>query len=313
MHVLPAFGEMPLRNITPVIVRQWVAEVQGNGSSRDMTRQAKQVLGAILNLAVEEGYIGRNPAQGVRLGKVAKAEKHFLTDEQVATLASQIQEPYGTWVWFMAYSGLRWGEMAALCRGRCDGRTVAVVQSLSEAGGLHFKPTKNYESRTVLLPAAIAELLTAHLDRHVANASDAFVFTSPGGELLRNSNFQRRIWKPALEAAGLPWAVRVHDLRHTCAALMVSEGANPKHIQRHLGHSSITVTMDTYGHLFPEDLRYIANRLDERISRVWQGTSEGRDPAEGDSKGSDADAGMPLTSQNASVGPAGIEPATKGL
>jgi hypothetical protein len=139
------------------------------------------------------------------------------------------------------------------------------------------------------------------------------VFTSPDGDFLRNSNFHRRYWKPALSVAGLPQAVRIHDLRHTCAALMVSEGANPKHIQRHLGHSSITVTMDTYGHLFPEDLQYVADRLDRRIARVQQGTSKGR--ARGwEPRDAAAEAGrMPLTSQNAAVGPGGIEPPTSGL
>ncbi len=98
------------------------------------------------------------------------------------------------------------------------------------------------------------------------------VFTAGGGAPLRNSNFRRRVWAPAIRAAGLPESVRIHDMRHTCVSLTsFSEGANPKHIQRHLGHSSISVTMDTYGHLFPEDLEYIAERLDARIRRLDDG------------------------------------------
>jgi integrase len=118
----------------------------------------------------------------------------------------------------------------------------------------------------------------AALERHVADRPDAFVFTSLEGEVLRNANFHHRIWKPALARTGLSSSIRIHDLRHTCAALMISEGATPKHIQRHLGHSSITVTMDTYGHLFPEDVEHIADRLDRRIGRVSDGTETGRAP-----------------------------------
>jgi hypothetical protein len=104
---------------------------------------------------------------------------------------------------------------------------------------------------------------------------DALVFSSTGrtyktttiraGTPLRNSNFTKKIWRPALEAAGLPTDLRIHDLRHTCAALMIAAGAHPEHIKRHLGHSSITVTMDLYGHLLPSEEDTIAERLDEML------------------------------------------------
>jgi integrase len=94
------------------------------------------------------------------------------------------------------------------------------------------------------------------------------VFTSPEGGPLNSRNFRRRVWQLALEAAGLPASLRMHDLRHTCAALMISEGANPKQVQCHLGHSSITVTMDNYGHLFSGDVEALAERMDARIRRT---------------------------------------------
>lgn len=77
------------------------------------------------------------------------------------------------------------------------------------------------------------------------------MFTSPDGAPLRNGNFRRRIWYPAVEQAGLPHGLRIHDLRHTCASLLIAAGANSKAVQTHLGHSSITVTMDRYTHRFP--------------------------------------------------------------
>ena len=79
---------------------------------------------------------------------------------------------------------------------------------------------------------------------------------------MRHSNFWRRVWVPAVRSADVPEGLRIHDLRHTCAALLIAEGAHPKVIQEHLGHSSITVTMDTYGHLFPSQMEELAIRLD---------------------------------------------------
>jgi integrase len=88
------------------------------------------------------------------------------------------------------------------------------------------------------------------------------VFTAPKGGPLRHHNFYQRLFCPALARAGLPEQIRFHDLRHTCASLLIAQGAHPKAIQAHLGHSSIQVTMDRYGHLLPDVLEHLADRLD---------------------------------------------------
>jgi integrase len=98
--------------------------------------------------------------------------------------------------------------------------------------------------------------LARHLET-VPRDADALVFTS-GGKPLRGSNWRRRVWFPALEGVGLPKDTRIHDLRHTCASLLIDPGDSPKSIQAHLGHSSITVTLDTCGHLYPEEREKIA-------------------------------------------------------
>jgi integrase len=88
------------------------------------------------------------------------------------------------------------------------------------------------------------------------------VFTTAKGQPLRGSNWRRRVWLLALEAAGLPPETRIHDLRHTYASLLIEQGHSPKSVQAHLGHSSITVTMDTYGHLYKEERERIAAGLE---------------------------------------------------
>lgn len=106
-------------------------------------------------------------------------------------------------------------------------------------------------------------------------AADALVFTSPQGQPLRYSNFRRRQWTPAVERAGLS-DLEIHELRHTAASLMINQGADPKLIQTQLGHSSISITYDFYGHLFPDRLDELASRLDELIKEDRQTRGLGR-------------------------------------
>jgi integrase len=189
----------------------------------------------------------------------------FFTAEQVEALASSIDARHATLVRLAAYTGLRAGEICALRVGRVDlesGR-ITVAQSVTEVPGhgLYFSEPKTYERRSVTLPAFLVDELAKHL---VTRPDDpaALVFTSPEGSTLNHKNFYRRHFKPALNAAGLPAITRFHDLRHTCAALCIALGAHPKAIQERLGHSSITVTLDRYGHLFPELDESLTTRLD---------------------------------------------------
>jgi integrase len=112
--------------------------------------------------------------------------------------------------------------------------------------------------------AFVRDALAEHLDKNTERVRDALVFTSPGGDPLRSSNFRRRVWIPALESleGQLPLGLTPHHLRHTCASLLIRSGAHAKAIQAHLGHSSITVTMDIYGHLFEDDMDELAQRFD---------------------------------------------------
>jgi integrase len=130
-------------------------------------------------------------------------------------------------------------------------RSVDVRESLADVKGkLVFGPTKTYANRTVRLPGFLAEELTAHLAGR-SQRPDDLVFTGPSGAPVRHNLFYVRHFKPAVARAGLPAALRFHDLRHTCAALLVAQGAHPKAIMERLGYSSIQVTLDRYGHLLP--------------------------------------------------------------
>jgi integrase len=269
-HVLPAFGDYQLRHIDRMAAEEWIAYLQASGLGPSGVRQARQVLNAMLTLAVDAGYLPTNPVDGTSTPRLSEPEMLFLDADEVERLADTIPQPYGTLVYLLAYGGLRWGEAAALRRKRCDlsRSRIEVAESLADVGGhLYFGPTKNHRSRIVPIPGFLSDLFAEHLDRHVPNDPEALVFTTPNGTPLRNSNFRRQIWYQAVEAAELPEGLRIHDLRHTCASLLAAADANPKAVQLHLGHSSITVTMDRYTHLFPSDVDALIRRLDDIRAR----------------------------------------------
>lgn len=270
VHVLPAFGRHQLRHVDRMTVEEWVADLQTSGLGPSGIRQARQVLNSMLTLAVDAGYLATNPVGPVRTPRQPEPQMLFLDANQVEHLADTIQEPYGALVYLLAYGGLRWGEAAALRRRHCDlpRSRIEIVESVSEAGGqLHYGPTKNHRSRTVGIPGFLRDLLDEHLEQHVTDEPDTLVFTSPQGAPLRNSNFRRQVWYQAVEQADLPQGLRIHDLRHTCASLLIAAGANPKAVQAHLGHSSITVTMDRYTHLFPSDIETLIGQLEDIRAR----------------------------------------------
>jgi len=274
VHVLPRFAKVSLGRIQPVDVREWIADLDRSGLSPSRIRQAYFLLGQILRAAVESVYLTKSPCVGVRLPPMQIREMRFLSTEEVEAVAGAIAEPYGALVYTLAYGGLRWGEAAALRRGRCEllRSRLHVAEALSETSeGLVFGPTKTYQRRTVIVPAFLRDLVAQHLAVEVEPGEDTLVFTSPGGNPWRRGNFNRRVWRPALEAAYMEH-LRVHDLRHTCAALLIAEGAHPKVVQAHLGHSSIQVTMDRYGHLFPSEAEDLAERLDTTRTRTLTGT-----------------------------------------
>jgi len=237
------------------------------------------VLSSILELAVDGGYLAANPARGLKVQGGQEREMLHLDAGQVNALvdaAEEIQPGSGLLVQVLAYGGLRWGEAVAIRRGRCDilRSKLMIRESLSEVRGhLYFRPTKTHEDRVIVLPKFLRDSLAAHLAEYVPPEPDALVFTSSKGEPLRISNWRRRVWRSTCEASGMPDGLRIHDLRHTAASLLVSAGANVKVVQRHLGHATATQTLDRYAHLFTDDLEAVADRLDQ----VWAvGQSEKR-------------------------------------
>ena len=268
VHVLPHFRGRQVGAIDAPAVRAFLGALGEAGAAVGTQRAARKVLRLVMGAAVEGRAIKANPCDGVRLGRSERQEMVFLTLAEVHALADAMRlGAYGLLVRFVALTGLRAGEVGALRVGRLDlvrGR-VDVVESVAEVRGhgLVYGPTKTYERRSVPVPRALCEELGAHLATRPADPG-AFVFAAPGGGALRHRNFYDRHFRPGVRRAGLPERTRSRDLRHTCAALLTNAEppAHPLAVTKRLGHSSITVTYDTYGHLFPALEEAITDSLD---------------------------------------------------
>ena len=137
-----------------------------------------------------------------------------------------------------------------------------MIEAVSEVNGrLVFGPTKTYQSRSVPLPRFLCDELVSLL---AGKGQEDFVFPGPEGGPLRHGNFYTHHFKPPVRQAGLPETLRFHDLRHSFAGFLIAEGAHPRAIMERMGHSSITVTLNTYGHILPGLEEQLTEALDTR-------------------------------------------------
>jgi integrase len=280
-HLLPRFADEPLSAIDHPRVLAFLSDLAALGHGPGTVRNVRDVFRLVMALAVRSGAIKHNPVLGARLGRPAKQEMVFLTADQVMRLAEEIASPpirrgggehrrasypeYGLLVRFAAFTGLRAGEIVALRIRRLDlmRRRVQIAESVSEAyGELQFGAPKTYERRAVPIPVGLAQQLAEHV---AGKQPDDFVFSGPDGGPLRHSNWYPRHFKPAVKLAGLPDGTRFHDLRHTYAAMLIEQGAHPRAMMERLGHSTIQVTLGTYGHLFPN----LEESLDHALNKVF--------------------------------------------
>lgn len=266
-RVEPHWGHLNISDVRASGVRSWVAQMVSDQLGVASIENAYHLLSMILGAAVEDSRLARNPCDGVKLPKRQHSDRGYLDHVQVAALADTCERD-GIVVKFLAYTGLRWGEMAALRVQDFDmlRRRVNVSRSVTESGGLVWGTPKSHERRSVPFPAAITDELSALM---VNRSRDDLVFRDLRGGVLRNSNWRSRVFAPAVverQKADTAFpTITPHDLRHTAASLAVSAGANVKAVQRMLGHAKASMTLDVYADLFDTDLDEVAVNLDTAI------------------------------------------------
>lgn len=292
-YLVPEFGDTPIGKINRARVRRFINNLTGvqKGSAVSPTTKKNilRTLSPVFSYAVDElEIIPANPCIGRKRWKHLKAKQDqtemlYLTPQQIAALAAEVGEEWSTLIYTAGFTGVRSGELGALRIRHLDllRRRITVAESLTDVSGqLHFGTTKNDKVRSFGTPAFLADMLAAHL---VGRGEDrnALVFTSEKGRPLRHSNWSARVFKPALErlVARKEFPVelaklRFHDLRHSHAAICISEGMHPKAIAERLGHSSISITMDRYGHLYNDHDDKAMASLDRAYERGFRREEE---------------------------------------
>lgn len=263
-HVVPHWGPRALSGVSHEDVRSWVAALSDGLSARSV-RKVYDTFSSIMDSAVDAKKILANPCARVPLPRVEDKERRFLTVDELRALADAVPARDRALILVAGLCGLRFGELAALRRGRIDllRKRLRVEETAVEIAGrvTYGRPKSAAGVRTVGIPGAAFTALTDHLDRYVDSGADALVFTSAQGGPLRAPNWRKRIFDPAVKATGLG-PLRPHDLRHTSVALAIRAGLAPLEISRRTGHSSVGFTLGAYGGLFEDTHDRQADALD---------------------------------------------------
>jgi integrase len=262
LRVLPTFGEEQVARIEPQDIDEWLAGMHREGVGETAVVRASMVLASVLDLAVEYRMIPVSPMPRNRPQMPDPQSMRFLTPQEIDVLASVIDPRHRTWVYAMAYTGMRWSEAAGLKVRYVHPmrRRIEIEQQLVEVAGvatMQTPKTKNGK-RTIPIPKWLADLLT---DQIAGKGPDDWVFTTQSGTHLRPADFHGNTWTPALKKAGLE-GLRIHDLRHSHVSILIAQGEDPVTISERLGHHKPSFTMDRYAHVTKTRHEEVADRLE---------------------------------------------------
>jgi integrase len=312
--VLPRWADVALRDMSFDDIQEWVSGLSVNGSVRfpgkglgaGQVIQAYQVVSQVLRFAVRAKHLPANPADAVELPRKPETTQRYLTHEQLHRLAVASGR-FRTLVLVLGYCGLRFGEATALpvADVNCKTRRIHVRRSVTYVThmGLIEGDTKNHTTRAVPVPKFLVPLLGTEL---AGKEGHELVFPSHRGGYLTESEL-RWVFDTAVQSVHTAAAaqrqeetdetgetvtpefpvITPHELRHTCASLAISAGANVKVLQTLLGHKTATLTLDRYGHLFPDDLGRIADAFDAAAENAadWLRTGPGLRAVQSDGDG----------------------------
>ena len=263
-HVIPRWGTVPLSKIEHSAVQAWISEL-GQRLSPASVRECYRLTTGVMRSAVRDRLLGFNPCDGVRLPPRRRLDTDELVitrDELIAKLRPAVPDRYRALVALAGGTGLRWGECAGLCWDAIDpyAATVRVIRVAEEVSGhVRLKPYPKSRAgrRSVPLPGFAVAALAEHRQRF-GNHPDGLVFVASTGAPLKRGTFRAKVWKPSLQRAGLPLALRFHDLRHSYATWLVSDGVPVNDVAKVMGHEQTSTTLNRYTHSTAErDLRVL--------------------------------------------------------
>lgn len=267
-HVAPVWGNRPVKTILPTEVEAWIADLQrGTTSSgrkavrETVTIRCHEILAGLLDDAVKDKRLLVNPARGVKLPTKPTKENVYLTYKQVAALADHSGRP--ELIYTLAYTGLRWGEAAALQVGDIDykNRRINVSRNRVElnAGQFVEGTPKSGKARAVPFPAFLEPVLREACRGKIGAAN---VFQEADGQPLKRPHSRDGWFVRAVAAAGIEKRITPHDLRHSAASFAVSSGASVKLVQRMLGHKNADMTLNRYADLMESEIDTVSVAMD---------------------------------------------------
>jgi integrase len=287
-HIKPALGRVKLKSLTPAHVRGFYrAKLDGSsdgspGLAPATVHKLHVVLHKALDQAVADGLIPRNVTDAVKVPRIEREEISPLTATEANRLidaAVSVEDRLQALYVLAVHTGLRQGELLALKWDDLDlqAATLRVRRTLTYSGGKHSlaEPKTKKSRRTVRLTSVAAAALRDHLERQMEEMDrlgslyqpGGLIFAGEAGGIINPSNLRNRSFARVLKRAGLSGrGVRFHDLRHTCATLLLSRNVNPKIVSEMLGHATIAITLDTYSHVLPDMQERAAKALEEALS-----------------------------------------------
>ncbi|MDF3300800.1 tyrosine-type recombinase/integrase [Streptomyces tropicalis] len=268
---LTAFADLDLDEITAPRVREWRAERLRTTSAKTMTAKAYRLLKAVMETAVDDELIQRNPCRIKGAGKEKATERRIATVVQVDALANAVGMRWRLMVYLGAYGPMRPEELAGLRRRDVDLDTLRIRVRLAEPERMNGRrvqgDTKSEAgTRTVILPAFLRRELRWHLESYAEPGPDGLIFVGEKGAPFRRSTFGRR-WRKAREIVGMPDGFRFYDLRHTGHTLSTRSGATLKDTMVRAGQSSEKAAL-IYQHSDDERQEEVAAGLDATVRKA---------------------------------------------
>ena len=274
LHIKPVLGVIKLEDLTPLEVQRWMNRKVAEGLSAKSVRHMRGTLRAALNQALRWGMVGRNVAMLTEPPRGPKYEISPLEPEEARRFLATVKGDRLEALYSVALAlglrqgealGLRWQDVD-LDRGRM--RVVHQLQRVDSKLALVDLKTE-LSRRTLVLPASTWLKLRQHHDRQQEEKAAAgrdwqdrdLVFTKVGGQPLEGTTVSRMFHRH-LDAAGLTQR-RFHDLRHSCATLLLVQGVSPRVVMEVLGHSDVGMTLNTYSHVIPQLRQEAADRMNE--------------------------------------------------
>lgn len=286
IHITPALGRVKLKSLTPAHVRSFYAEKSRTDLAPATIKKMHVVLRKALSQALSDGLVPRNAAAGVkppRVGAPGEEIRPLDSDECDVFLEAARGERLEALYILAIHCGLRRGELLALSWDDVDLEAakpaVLVRRTLTRGeegrGWVIGASTKSGKGRRVRLTRQAVAALRDHRKRQLEERmrlarlrpDEGLVFPNETGSILNPSNLRNRSFRHIKARAGVRDDLRFHDLRHTCATLLLGEGVNAKVVSEMLGHASITITLNTYSHVLPDMQDTAADAMEAALGK----------------------------------------------